>query len=472
MASVSDILKEIKNVQGIIDAKRSMHGGDTTELQKSYAQSLASQISLMGYVSSSDGRLIMDALSSSPVGVSTDKVISALEAKLRVGNADRQSTKKVAQNLHKWWAYFTQSDWDFIRDPRKQLSAKMTRLVERAHVLGVTEASEQTLKWMLATLLVAHYAELPSAKIIYDKLQELKEVNDCEKKRYPLEFMKDFPDSPDNLPKHVYDYAYTPSDPPITVELHGINTVAAKIPLRSNSLLLRDATSNVPESCDDWKRVKRETIGSTSNGITVSTSGQCLKNGLQPVKLESNNDGHESDLQRHRAHHRSTIEVEAPQTPEEEALLADYRASIWKLRARKQGTLASPCSPTVKDEIACTSPIVADSRAPAGLPQLSHGGESPFQPRQITIGTPLATKAEHAPVPTDASKAEPESDDSDLDPCAKAAIAALQNRAAKKKISASVAKKKVKSSDDAPPRRRLKRKLSKLSVQFGHLLKL
>ena len=56
----------------------------------------------------------------------------------------------------------TAADWDFIKDKKQHFSAKLTRMIERANLLGLVSFDEHTYKWMLAVLLVAHYDQLPS----------------------------------------------------------------------------------------------------------------------------------------------------------------------------------------------------------------------------------------------------------------------------------------------------------------------
>ena len=122
----------------------------------------------------------------------------------------------------------TQSELDFLNDPKKSLGSKMTKLLERANLLGCTDSGEQCFKWMLSLLLMCHYDTLPGPWKIYYKLQDLKQAAAAERKSYPLEQFTQYPSNPEDLPKEIYNYAYTDSQP-ITVEMAGINTVSEKI---------------------------------------------------------------------------------------------------------------------------------------------------------------------------------------------------------------------------------------------------
>ena len=60
---------------------------------------------------------------------------------------------------------------------------------------------------MLAALLVSHYDELPAAAEILKKLNELKQLAAAERKSYPGEQLIQYPPSPHDMPKDVFDYA-------------------------------------------------------------------------------------------------------------------------------------------------------------------------------------------------------------------------------------------------------------------------
>ena len=76
----------------------------------------------------------------------------------------------------------------------------MTTLVDRLNLVGCTHPCEQTLKWVLAVALMAHYDELPTPKIIAQKLDELKEVVVVERKPSNHTHITEFPVSPHDLP--------------------------------------------------------------------------------------------------------------------------------------------------------------------------------------------------------------------------------------------------------------------------------
>ena len=117
---------------------------------------------------------------------------------------------------------------------KKSLHLKLTTLVDRLNLVGCTHPQEQTLKWVLAVVLMAHYDEMPTPKIIARKLDALKEIVASERKPSYHTQIIEFPISPHDLPKELYEHAYATS-PPVTVEFEGIMSFAeTSIPLRKN----------------------------------------------------------------------------------------------------------------------------------------------------------------------------------------------------------------------------------------------
>ena len=127
-------------------------------------------------------------LKDSPYGVEgTAKIVEALDAKLHQaqspsGKKAQKPAPAVSQLLKCPWNFPVQAEWDIILNRKKSLHLTMTTLVDRLNLVGCTHPCEQTLKWVLAVALMAHYDELPTPKIIAQKLDELKDVVVVERK--------------------------------------------------------------------------------------------------------------------------------------------------------------------------------------------------------------------------------------------------------------------------------------------------
>ena len=234
------ILKEVDSVKSFFSSRADSDSG-TEALAKNFTNALIQQINSCLSLPTCDASMLVQALKDSPYGdANITRIIAAIDAKVMANStAAKAATGPKDQVLKEWWNMCTQDDWDCFKDPKRSFHSKMTRLVERGNLLGCTNPDEQTLKWMLAMLLMSHYLDMPGPSDIYDKLQELKQVVVCERKPYPLEQLTNFPSRPEDLPKEVYAYAYTDSKPTAVV-LPGIKSIAIKaIPLRSNSKLLK-----------------------------------------------------------------------------------------------------------------------------------------------------------------------------------------------------------------------------------------
>ena len=187
----------------------------------------------------------------------------------------------------------------------------MTTLVDRLNLLGCTHPCEQTLKWVLAVALMAHYDELPTPKIIARKLDELKDVVVVERKPSNHTHITEFPVSPHDLHPDVYEHAY-PNSPPVTVEFEGIMSFAeTSIPLRKNSKLLHRA-GTLDAASDDghvkWSDLKKV------------------------LKLDGQQEDEQSAMSRPLKRSKSI-----PTDDDELELYHEYKAKLAKLKKDKAG---------------------------------------------------------------------------------------------------------------------------------------
>ena len=445
------IVEEMCSTRALIEARSSF--GDHESLKASYANSMAKQLSHVASMGAADGKRIIDELKRSPYGeASTGRLLAIIDDKLQ-SSTKRISAKgrkkqggNTCQFLHKWWNFFTQQDWDYFRNPKKTLDQKMTRGVFRANRLGVNHPDEQALRWLLALLLIAHCEDLPSNKEIFKKLTDLKSTVTCERKSYLFEVIYIYPDKPDELSAEMFEHAYDKDDPPIIVDLHGINTVADRIALRKNSALLDDSHGDPSE----WRRLKAETAG--SDGMTIAANGKQVPSLLRvkpepsssPCNLDTSpgawlkpdmpNVHNRDEYELYAKYKTSVTHDEMPKNEAEQVLYSQYKSELWKLRARSAGVLSSPGAYTpVKAEPA----VVPEPIHQLGLTaKIDVDGSLLITPRELSdAGASTKSegdvKAETAPVKPADSEHAPTFDD--LDAHSKASILALKNRNVKKK---------------------------------------
>jgi len=247
------ITKEIVDATELLHARRGAGAsGDTVApLQRTLASGIVGMIQRQRAFTTSIGASLMAAL---PIDVfgeeGTASIRSAIEARIGASQASVANTaiaKHDGQRLLKPGNFLTQSDWDFIRDKRKSFHAKQSVVIHRFNLLGVRWAHEQTMKWALALLLVAHFPELPSYPEIFKLLHDFKHAVDTMRKESDAPYLIHYPPFPAELPEEIRRQAYDDADPPVSVHLEGMDVVADNhIPMRKNSKLLRSAPTEAP----------------------------------------------------------------------------------------------------------------------------------------------------------------------------------------------------------------------------------
>ena len=379
--SVQCILKELEGVKAYM-ASRPQTPGDRGSVTKCFTASIIKMISVCNFISPHDAAKLSSALSDcSPFNENeTKKIRDVIDKKvgdMSIAKSQHKSSgNQQSQLLKHWCNYLTQTDWDILNDSRQHFSAKMIRFMERANLLGlVCTFDEKTYKWMLAVLLAVQYKETPDAHFIYAKLQELKQAKEAETKYYPHTFLSKYPKFPSELDSIMFAYAYPDAaDKPVSIKLPGLHAIANKIPLRSNSKLLK-----VKSKPNKKRQLKQQ-----------STDEEALPASAQPegvVKAEPLHSQSKSS---------DTIDVE------EQALLAKYFADLAQLRKKKKQAYTMPSiAPTP-----CAGSIeLRDSvDGKIALQPIKYEGQGTVHAKEESLGEQNgAVKAE--PIP--AVKAEP-----------------------------------------------------------------
>ena len=302
--TIDRIVKEIANVAELFKAKSKHSTTNACDLQKTFAHNVVAMISGMKDLSIADAAGLYIALEGKPYGTATAIVIKQIDDLVKqhrpicVGHTSKGACHLIVlQSLKHWWNYFTQSDWATLNDRKKQLSAKMICVSERAHLLGCRNPDEQSFKWLLTVVLSHHYNGTALTPIdAFRKLHDLKQCHIAERKSITTEEpTKDYPENPNDLSDALFQSAYG-NEKPVAYKdnVQQLIHLACTIPLRKNSRLLHDAHMQLQS------QGKREPC----------TSGE-------PVQLES--------------HH--------PQNPDEEVLFAQYKADLFNLRNKRHRPL-------------------------------------------------------------------------------------------------------------------------------------
>ena len=176
------LVREIQSVKGYVDACGAVPLDN--ELREGFVNALIHQINQQQCFNASDAEVLTTELKGAPYGDDGHaRITNAIRARMKASlkASPPRNNSGLSQSLKHIWNYLTQSDWDFIRHPKKHLEGKMARVLWRLNLLGCCHASEQSLKWILALLAICCYETLPGPQVLYNKLQDLKACKECEK---------------------------------------------------------------------------------------------------------------------------------------------------------------------------------------------------------------------------------------------------------------------------------------------------
>jgi len=410
--STEHILKDISSVRRFVDGRKALSGAVDPGMLSNFASSLIRMINTATVFGKMEAASIQDALADSPYGEDgTARLLKAIDARVAAASAASDAKPGPAkkpqgqgtepkQFLKTWWHYFTAEDWLVFNDPKKSFNSKMTQAVERANSVGCINCHEQSFKWLLAFLLLVHYDELPTYRQIFDKLHDLKACALAERKPYAHEMLVEFPEDPSELPRSVWNFAYSAS-PPTKVTMQGVNTVSEHIPLRGNSKLLKGKKLTPGLDSADLAHVKTEHSSEAASRPVQASPAPML------AKQEH------TDLE-------ALVGADIA-TPAEQALLAEFQRKLQLLRAAGQPAVAT--SPEAS-HAAASPPVgtIALRRGPDGVMQLTR----PIRRSDAAC----AVKEEGDPPKVDTDVPDIKVDD--LDPYSRAAVEALTKRKADK----------------------------------------
>lgn len=446
------LLKEIESVQDLVQARNRAGASLADTFMSSLADGLISQINNSPAMKPEDATSLTQALNESPYGQAlTKKILHAIDTRAQAAMESQIKCKHrltKGQRLLTFYNYCTQQDWDLFNNKKKPMHMKMTAVADRLANCGVMRPSEETLKWILAILLVTHYDALPSYQEIYGHLQDLKSAVSTARKPWPHQVHMQYPKKPQDLGEAIFAEVYNAENPPIAVDLEGLSNIAENhIPLRENSKLLiaNGKKSRIQDKV--WAMLK-ETASSINGNKPIE---QIVRRRAQPTLEAIICDSDEHESQTVVPHCWQKTQVPDFADSEEEALWFEYRAKL--LRKQMQAKRASSSAvgePKLKkprpdvDECSQTQdgslPMSCVNQEDGGLLVISRA-PLPLQDQQTEgastdAGSGAEPKKPNAPK-SEASKDDKDNDnEGDLDSFAKAALAALGSRNTKKKDAA------------------------------------
>ena len=150
--SVTDVIDIIDHHNNYMASKV----GDTaTSLLESFKTGLLHNIQQLPSLSPSDAAKLNTAIKASvyPERMKTElqhQVDQLVTQEMMKPKFD----KKGQQLLKQVWHYPTQGDWNMLLDPKKSFTTKASTLVHRLNMIGLSNPSEETQRWMLSVLIM------------------------------------------------------------------------------------------------------------------------------------------------------------------------------------------------------------------------------------------------------------------------------------------------------------------------------
>ena len=141
--------------------------------------------------------------------------------------------------------FLTQRDWATVEDPHRSAGQKMTTIVNRFRMLGMTNPTENAFQ-KLAAIVVAKHCPGASLEQMYNIYMEMKD-NFHSRRQYPVDVLRlaKFPDATAFLPDSVKASGYPdPSDQPVDMFVDGIAQNALAVPQRNTNKALRAGPKN------------------------------------------------------------------------------------------------------------------------------------------------------------------------------------------------------------------------------------
>ena len=222
-----------------------------TKLEDGMTRNICSKVSALSCLDACGNMCLFTALSNSTLPDSVKSTIqTAIDDKMSLvaesAVHEPVDTTKT-QKLITPWNYLTQGDWDVIYDAGTPYFKKVLVITSRFRKLGISHLHEQTVKWAMATIVAVmsdQAGALPKYKVLYTMIQDFKtSFTSTPANSLAGIWIRVFPDTPDKLPKELYDFAYTDA-PPVAKVVDRVSQVANfHLPLRSTSKLLRDEKS-------------------------------------------------------------------------------------------------------------------------------------------------------------------------------------------------------------------------------------
>ena len=252
MISAEDIVREVDEVPRLLSARADMGVSpeSTAHVAQGMARSLEGRIATLRSVSPAAGLQLITAIrNSSFADESKNQLQVAVDGRLTSASFAVSHGPSVSalqpQRLTTPYRYLTQSDWDVIRNDTSTHTDRVQTMIHRCQGVGIASLHEQTVKALINLLVCEIYeakSTYPNPDDILDMVKGFKRMYKLRTRPVPFARFTDYPASPFDLPKSVFDHAYpVKDDPPIGMTIPMWESTFDLIILRTSSKKL---TSN------------------------------------------------------------------------------------------------------------------------------------------------------------------------------------------------------------------------------------
>jgi len=250
MATVAVLINDITSISTYIAGQRDMALGiDIAGLQASSAAAMVAKIKQLAKLDAGDAALMMRVLPTSaytPEGRSA--VATALNERLLAGVTAAPITTSGYQTMTRIDTFGTKRLWDVIDDRNVSLDTKMNTMAAEVVKMGISRASDDTIRFCVAALVLAHFERYPTYKTIYDIVCTFRECL----KSLPCtnSFIKLYPESPSDLPADLFRQVYPDAaDPPVFRNIPKLVLTARRhTPVRSSDKRVNPTPAAAPHA--------------------------------------------------------------------------------------------------------------------------------------------------------------------------------------------------------------------------------
>lgn len=251
-ATVGDMISQIDQATVALDAASP---ATRTALATGWSQNLASQISVMQNLDYPSATTLSAALQSSGFDDNQKQSLTqalftrvmSLQTGLKMGGPQPSSGASAAamtsgaqcQSLESVLEYHTAADYAAMEkfSEEHNTSAIILVPITRVSKLGVSHASEQTIKALVALIMsYTHPDDMPTATESHSIVTQVKTSLKAMGRRIgastPLASMVVYPNTPCHLPSHIRAQAYDESDPPISKVMPRFYSILKCVALR------------------------------------------------------------------------------------------------------------------------------------------------------------------------------------------------------------------------------------------------